>query len=71
MMNYVTLHLWLILINVLEVVILLMIDLSDILCVSNKTEDVNVKICNMITGLHESKSLMKHISCKRRCTSEW
>ena len=38
-MNCVALHLWLILINVLEVVILLMIDLSDRIGVSNKTED--------------------------------
>ena len=67
-MNYVAVHLFLILINVVEVAILLMIDLSDRVCVSNKTEDVNVKICNMITGLHESKSLLKHISCKCRCT---
>ena len=36
--------------NVLEVVILRMVDLYD--CVSNKTEDVNIKVCNMITGVH-------------------
>ena len=52
----------------LGVVVLLMIDLSDRVCVSNKTEDVNIKISNMITGLHESKSLVKHIPGKGRCT---
>ena len=55
-MNYVTLHLWLIVVNVLKVGILLMIDLSDRVCLSNKTEDVNIKICNMITDyMNQSK----------------
>ena len=37
-------------------------DLSDRICVSNKTEDVNAKVFNMITRISESKSLVKHIS---------
>ena len=41
--------------------------LPDRVCVSNKTEDINVNVCS-VTGLHESKSLVKHISCKCRCT---
>ena len=40
--------------------------LSDILSVPNKTKDVNVEVFYMITGFNESKSLIKHISCKRR-----
>ena len=40
------LHMWLILINVLEVVIWIIDLLSDRVCVSTKTEDVNVNICN-------------------------
>ena len=42
-------------------------DLSDVSCVSNKTEDVNLKIFNMITGMHESKLLVKNISYDCRC----
>ena len=30
---------------------------------SNKTEDVNLNIFNMITKINESKTLPKHISC--------
>lgn len=33
-------------------------DSSDRLCVPNKTEGVNLKTFNMITGTNESKSLM-------------
>ena len=45
-------------------------------CVPNNTEDLNVSILNMITGISESKTLTKHISCKceskfdgRKCNS--
>ena len=35
-------------------------DLSNILCVPNKTEDLNLSIFNMITERNESKTLTKH-----------
>ena len=37
------------------------------MCVPNKVEDVNLKVFNMIKGISESKSLLKHISYKSRC----
>ena len=36
-------------------------DLSNRLCVPDKTEDVNMNIFNMITGINELKTLIKHI----------
>ena len=42
-------------------------DLSNKLCVPNKTEDLNPSVHDMITGIIESKTLTKHISCKFRC----
>ena len=39
-------------------------DLSSRVCVPNETEDLNLDIFNMITGINESKTLTKHISCK-------
>ena len=39
-------------------------DLSNKLCVPNKTEDLNLSLFNMITGINESKISTKHISCK-------
>ena len=42
-------------------------DLSNTVRVSIKTEDLNLSIFNMITGINESKKLTKHISCKRKC----
>ena len=32
-----------------------------------KTEDLNLKIFNMITETDESKTLTKHISCELKC----
>ena len=37
-------------------------DLSNKVCVPNKTEDLNLSVFNMITGINESKTLTKHIS---------
>ena len=37
-------------------------DLSNKICVPNKTEDLNLSMFNMITGINESKTLAKHIS---------
>ena len=33
----------------------------------NKTEDVNLSAFNLITITNESKTLIKHISCKYKC----
>ena len=38
-------------------------DLSDKLYVPNNTEDLNLSVFNMITGLNDSKTLTKDISC--------
>ena len=37
------------------------------ICVSNKTENVNINVFNMITKNFESKTLKQHISCKCKC----
>ena len=42
-------------------------DLSNKVCVPNKTEDLNLSVFNMITGINESKTLAKHISCECKC----
>ena len=42
-------------------------DLSNKLSVPNKTEDLNLSVFNMITGINESKTLAKHISCECKC----
>ena len=42
-------------------------DLSSRICVPNETEDLNLHVFNMITGINESKGLTKDISCKCKC----
>ena len=42
-------------------------DLSNKVCVPNKTEDLNLSLFNMITGINESKTLTKQISCECKC----
>ena len=42
-------------------------DLPNKACVPNKTEDLDLSVFNMITGINESKTLTKHISCKCKC----
>ena len=42
-------------------------DLSNKICLPKKTEDLNLSICNMITGINESKTLTKHILCECEC----
>ena len=37
-------------------------DLSNKLCVPNKTEDLNLRMFNIITRINESKTLSKHLS---------
>ena len=51
-------------------------DLSNRVCVPNKTEDLNLSAFNMITGINELKTFTKHIPCKceynfdsRKCNS--
>ena len=39
-------------------------DLSNKVCIPNKTEDLNLSVFNMITGINESKTLAKDISCE-------
>ena len=39
-------------------------DLSKNVRVPNKTEDLNLRLFNMIAGINESKTLTEHISCK-------
>ena len=59
---FTTIHLWLNLIEVLEVDYL-----SNKVCVTNKTEDLNLSAFNMITGITELKTLTKHILCECKC----
>ena len=42
-------------------------DLSNEVCVQNKREDLNLSVFNMITGINESKTLIKDMSCKCKC----
>ena len=42
-------------------------DLSNNVCVPNKTEDLNLSVFNMIPGINEPKALTKHISCECKC----
>ena len=42
-------------------------DLSNKVCVPNRTEDLNIHVFNMITGKNESKILTKDIACKCKC----
>ena len=44
-----------------------LIDLSNKLCIPNNAEDLNLSVFNMITGISESKTLTKYLSCKRKC----
>ena len=42
-------------------------DLSNKVCVTNKTEDLNGSMLNMITEINELKTLTKHISYECKC----
>ena len=42
-------------------------DLSDKVCIPNKTEDSDLSMFNMITGINELKTLAKHIPCESKC----
>ena len=45
-------------------------DLSNNVCVPNKTEDLNLHVFNMITRITDSRTLTKHVSCKCECKSD-
>ena len=42
-------------------------DLSNKVCIPNKTEDLNLSVFNMITGINESKTLTMYVSCECKC----
>ena len=42
-------------------------DLSNKVCIQNKTEDSDLSVFNMITGINELKTLTKHIPCESKC----
>ena len=41
--------------------------LSNEVYVPNKTEDSNLSVLNIITGINGSKTLVKHMSCECEC----
>ena len=43
-------------------------DLFNKVCVVNKTEDLNLSVLNMITGINELKNWTKDISCECKCS---
>ena len=45
-------------------------DLSNNVCVPNKTEHLNLSVFNMITGMSGSKALTRHLSCKCKWRSD-
>ena len=42
-------------------------DLLNKVCVPNKTEDLNLSMFNMSTGINDSETLTKHVSCACKC----
>ena len=42
-------------------------NLSNKLCVPNKTGDLNLSVFIMVTGINVSKTLTKHILCRCKC----
>ena len=42
-------------------------DLSNKVCILDKTKDLNLSVFNMITVINESEILRKHISCECKC----
>ena len=42
-------------------------DLSNKVWVPHETEDLNLSIFNVITGINNLKTLTKHMSCKCKC----
>ena len=48
-----------------------LVDLSNKVCIPNKTEDLNLSVFNMITSIKESKALIKHFSYECKCRFNW
>ena len=53
-------------------------NISNKVCVPNKTEDLNIHLFDMILGMNELEMLTQHISCEckckfygRKCNSNW
>ena len=42
-------------------------DLSNKVSLPNKTEDSNLSMLNIITGIDESRTLTNHVSCQCKC----
>ena len=42
-------------------------DLSCKVCVPNESEDLNLNVLNMITGINKSRTLTEYLSCKCEC----
>ena len=63
--DYTTISMWVNQIDVLEVVILLMTNITKY--VPKKTEDLNLIVFNVITGTTDSKTLRRHVSCVCKC----
>ena len=42
-------------------------DLTKKMCVVSKTEDVTIKVFNMMSRINEWNTLTKHISCNCKC----
>ena len=42
-------------------------DLSNKVCIPNKTKDLNLSVFKKITGINELKTLTKHLSCECKC----
>ena len=61
--NFITMPFWLNQIDVLEVAYILN-DLSNKVCLPNKTEGLNLSKFNMVTGINELKTLTNYISCE-------
>ena len=53
--------------NTLDGLTTMIFDHSDGLCVLKETFNVYVKVFSMITGINDSKRLIKRISCNGRC----
>ena len=54
----------------LEFVMLIIFIVNDVFnktFVSNKTEDLNLSMLNIIAGINEPKALTRHVSCQCKC----
>ena len=44
--------------------------MSNIVCVPNKTDNLNLSVFNVITRINESTTLTTHLSCQCRCRAD-